>query len=147
MKDRRQKFETEGVCSLKTLSHNPGWRIARQEFSVGHKTHILHCFQSSMLSDSPNKQLKQAVMTIRREKEMNEMITLIVLRKFLGSSGSSNGYDPTSITYRVTPQDQTSATWMNGRSFVTTCRVERFYVMFQKVQKSKRYSYPCLSSM
>jgi len=66
-----------------------------------------------MLSDSPNKQLKQAVMTIRREKEMNEMITLIVLRKFLGSSGSSNGYDPTSITYRVTPQDQTSATWMN----------------------------------
>jgi hypothetical protein len=42
---------------------------------------------------------------------MDCMITLIVLRKFLGSSGSSNGYDPTSITYNVTPQDQTSATW------------------------------------
>uniref|UniRef100_A0A0A9E667 Uncharacterized protein n=1 Tax=Arundo donax TaxID=35708 RepID=A0A0A9E667_ARUDO len=37
-------------------------------------------------------------------------ILLIVLRKFLGSSGSSNGYDPTSITYNVTPHDQTSAT-------------------------------------
>jgi hypothetical protein len=65
-----------------------------------------------LLSDSPDKQLKQAVITNRREREMDEMITLIVLRKFLGSSGSSNGYDPTSITYNVTPQDQTSATWM-----------------------------------
>jgi hypothetical protein len=32
------------------------------------------------------------------------------LRKFFGSSGSSKGYAPTSITYSVTPQDQTSAT-------------------------------------
>lgn len=37
------------------------------------------------------------------------LLTPIVFLKFLGSSGSSNGYDPTSITYNVTPQDQTSA--------------------------------------
>lgn len=36
-------------------------------------------------------------------------LTLIVFLKFLGSSGSSNGYAPTSITYSVTPHDQTSA--------------------------------------
>lgn len=36
-------------------------------------------------------------------------LTPMVLRKFLGSSGSSNGYAPTSITYKVTPHDQTSA--------------------------------------
>jgi hypothetical protein len=46
---------------------------------------------------------------------MNWMITLIVLRKFLGSS---NGYDPTSITYNVTPQDQKSATW-TGRAMLS----------------------------
>eukprot|EP01018_Ginkgo_biloba_P004107 Gb_32494 [translate_table: standard] len=33
----------------------------------------------------------------------------MVFRKFLGSSGSSNGYAPTNITYRVTPHDHTSA--------------------------------------
>lgn len=132
MKDRRRKFETKGVCSLKTLSHNPGWSIARQESSVRHKTHILRCFQSSMLPDSPNKQLKRAVITDRREREMDEMITLIVLRKFFGSSGSSNGYDPTSITYSVTPQDQTSATWMRRISYSQHAKFANTMLSFRK---------------
>lgn len=69
-----------------------------------------------LLSDSPNKQPKQVVITGTRGREM---LTLIVFRKFLGSSGSSNGYDPTSITYSVTPQDQTSATWTTRMSEVS----------------------------
>ena len=39
-------------------------------------------------------------------------ITWIVFRKFLGSSGSSKGYAPTNMTYKVTPQDHTSAIWI-----------------------------------
>lgn len=35
--------------------------------------------------------------------------TWMVLRKLRGSAGSSKGYAPTSITYRVTPHDHTSA--------------------------------------
>jgi hypothetical protein len=126
LKDRQRISETEGVCSLKTLSHNPGWSIARQEFSAKHET-------LKLLSESPNKHLKQAVITNRREREM---ITLIVFRKFLGSSGSSNGYDPTSITYSVTPQDQTSATWTRRMSSLTTCSV-KIYPTDVKYQKPK----------
>lgn len=39
----------------------------------------------------------------------SRILTVIVFLKFLGSSGSSNGYDPTSMTYNVTPHDHTSA--------------------------------------
>lgn len=49
------------------------------------------------------------IMQCPDEKESRTIITCIVFRKFLGSSGSSKGYAPTSITYRVTPQDHTSA--------------------------------------
>lgn len=43
--------------------------------------------------------------------------TCIVFRKFLGSSGSSKGYAPTSMTYKVTPQDHTSAIYNSKRMF------------------------------
>lgn len=44
-------------------------------------------------------------------KQLNIWSTWIVFRKSFGLSGSSKGYDPTSITYKVTPHDHTSATW------------------------------------
>lgn len=44
-----------------------------------------------------------------RYVEIKGKFTLMVFLKFFGSSWSSNGYAPTSITYRVTPQDHTSA--------------------------------------
>jgi hypothetical protein len=47
------------------------------------------------------------------QPEKNEIfkliLTVIVFLKFLGSSGSSKGYAPTSMTYNVTPHDHTSA--------------------------------------
>jgi hypothetical protein len=102
-----------------------------------------------LLSESPNKQLKQAMITNRRKREM---ITLIVFWKFLGSSGSSNGYDPTSITYSVTPQDQTSTTWTRRMSSVTTCSVKIYPtdVRFRSLKAAlEGYTtpYSCLSSM
>lgn len=44
-------------------------------------------------------------------EDVGTILTPIVFLKFLGSSGSSKGYAPTSITYKVTPQDQTSESY------------------------------------
>jgi hypothetical protein len=40
LKDRQQISVTGGVCSRKIPSHIPGWSIARQEFSVRHKSRL-----------------------------------------------------------------------------------------------------------
>lgn len=47
--------------------------------------------------------------SIKYEKKRKVKLTWIVFLKFFGSSWSSKGYAPTSITYSVTPHDHTSA--------------------------------------
>ena len=44
-----------------------------------------------------------------RCREPTKGLTRMVFLKLLGSAGSSKGYAPTSMTYRVTPHDHTSA--------------------------------------
>ena len=56
-------------------------------------------------------------------KEFN--ITSMVFLKFFGSSWSSKGYAPTSITYSVTPHDHTSAIWRKN-----SCRIKNHTMYF-----------------
>lgn len=42
-------------------------------------------------------------------KKVVVQLTPIIFLMFKGSLGSSKGYAPTNITYKATPEDQTSA--------------------------------------
>lgn len=94
--DWQQKFEREAACTPGTPAHNPEWSIEHLIFAVEHMILFLYGFY---MAEKENKRL-----FLEQRK-----LTLIVFLKFLGSSGSSKGYEPTNITYNVTPQDQTSA--------------------------------------
>lgn len=81
---------------LEIYERNPGWSTERSRFAA----------------KMPTRNEETTTNTKRRlgYNTINSSIsTCIVFLKFFGSSGSSNGYAPTNITYRVTPQDHTSA--------------------------------------
>ncbi|KAM1264696.1 hypothetical protein ACFX15_033996 [Malus domestica] len=63
------------------------------------------------------------------QKRKNLLLELSIGRngKFLGSPGSSNGYAPTNMTYKVTPQDHTSAIWKSRSKRRLVARFNRFY--------------------
>lgn len=48
-------------------------------------------------------------------EQPRQILTSRVFLKSFGLVGSSKGYAPTSITYKVTPQDQTSAIYIELR--------------------------------
>ena len=72
---------------------------------------VLNCHYSLQVNNKKfiNSKKEKEKKEHTESPHKRECNTLIVFLKFFGSSWSSNGYAPTSIAYRVIPQDHTSA--------------------------------------